>query len=172
MPPPDRWRTPAGAPQGVACRSSTRRDPPTLLRLTDDARLPRWQRVSIGMDHQIRRGLRVSGDAYYEHGGSDFRSTDLNAGSMACGRIRPSAACYWSSRSARLPHRSQSRSELLAAPGILQQPALQLLTHQERCRRCPHAAAVGPLRHGVGGRAGNVPRRLSWNIVCRSPDGV
>jgi hypothetical protein len=58
---------------------TTRRDPPTRLTLANDAELPRWQRASIGLDHQIRQGLRVNLDTYYEHTGNDFRSLDLNA---------------------------------------------------------------------------------------------
>lgn len=58
---------------------STRRDPPTRLTLADSAELPRWQRTSIGLDHQIRQGMRVNVDAFYEHTDNDFRSIDLNA---------------------------------------------------------------------------------------------
>ena len=54
---------------------STRRDPPTFLTLADSAVLPRWQRTSAGLDHLIRPGLRVNGDAFYEHTSNDFRST-------------------------------------------------------------------------------------------------
>ena len=41
--------------------------------------LPRWQRTSIGIDHQIRQGWRVDFDTFYQHTGNDFRSLDLNA---------------------------------------------------------------------------------------------
>ena len=58
---------------------STRRDPPTFLTLADTAVLPRWQRTSAGVDHQLRPGLRVNADAFYEHTSNDFRSTDFNA---------------------------------------------------------------------------------------------
>jgi hypothetical protein len=57
----------------------TRRDPPTRLALADDAHLPRWQRTSIGIDHQIRPGMRINFDTYYESTSSEFRSLDLNA---------------------------------------------------------------------------------------------
>ena len=64
-----------------ACRRylETRRDPPTQLSLADDAELPRWQRASIGIDHQIRQGMRLNFDTFYESTGNDFRSLDLNA---------------------------------------------------------------------------------------------
>ena len=58
---------------------TTRRDPPTQLTLADDAELPRWQRMSIGIDHQIRQGMRLNFDTYYETTANDFRSLDLNA---------------------------------------------------------------------------------------------
>lgn len=57
----------------------TQRDPPTRLTLADHANLPRWQRTSIGVDHQLRPGLRINLDAFYEHTGDDFRALDLNA---------------------------------------------------------------------------------------------
>ncbi len=43
------------------------------------AELPRWQRTSVGFDHQIRQGLRFNLDSFYEHTSNDFRSLDLNA---------------------------------------------------------------------------------------------
>jgi hypothetical protein len=58
---------------------TTRRDPPTRLTLADDAELPRWQRMSVGIDHQIRQGMRLNFDTYYETTTNDFRSLDLNA---------------------------------------------------------------------------------------------
>jgi hypothetical protein len=58
---------------------STRRDPPTRLTLADGADLPRWERTSVGLDHQLRPGLRVNVDAFYEHTSRDFRAIDLNA---------------------------------------------------------------------------------------------
>jgi hypothetical protein len=58
---------------------TTRRDPPTRLTLSDGASLPRWQRASIGIDHQIRQGLRINLDTFYEATSNDFRSLDLNA---------------------------------------------------------------------------------------------
>jgi hypothetical protein len=61
---------------------STRRDPPTRLTLADGAELPRWQRSSLGFDHQIRQGfpgMRFNVDGFYEHTGNDFRALDLNA---------------------------------------------------------------------------------------------
>jgi hypothetical protein len=58
---------------------TTRRDPPTRLTLADSAELPRWQRTSVGINHQIRQGMRLNVDAYYEHTDTDFRSIDLNA---------------------------------------------------------------------------------------------
>lgn len=57
----------------------TRRDPPTRLSLADDAELPRWQRASVGIDHQLRPGMRLNFDTYYESTGNDFRALDLNA---------------------------------------------------------------------------------------------
>jgi hypothetical protein len=67
---------------------TTRRDPPTRLTLADAAALPRWQRLSVGIDHQIRQGMRFNIDTFYEHTGNDFRSLDLNA---PVGGIRPDA---------------------------------------------------------------------------------
>jgi hypothetical protein len=58
---------------------STRRDPPTRLNLADSAQLPRWQRFSSVINHQIRQGLRANFDAFYESSNSEFRSLDLNA---------------------------------------------------------------------------------------------
>jgi hypothetical protein len=58
---------------------STRREPPTRLSLADDAELPRWQRVSVGIDHQLRPGMRVNFDTFFENTTNDFRSIDLNA---------------------------------------------------------------------------------------------
>jgi hypothetical protein len=58
---------------------TTRRDPPTRMTLADDAELPRWQRMSIGIDHQIRQGMRLNFDTYYETTSNDFRALDLNA---------------------------------------------------------------------------------------------
>jgi hypothetical protein len=58
---------------------TTRRDPPTRLTLGDGADLPRWHRTSIGLDHQLRPGLRVNADAFYEHTDRDFRAFDVNA---------------------------------------------------------------------------------------------
>lgn len=59
--------------------TSTRRDPPTQLVLAESAHLPRWQRTSVGIDHQIRQGWRVGVDTFYQHTGNEFRSVDLNA---------------------------------------------------------------------------------------------
>jgi hypothetical protein len=58
---------------------STRRDPPTRLMLADTSQLPRWQRFSAGINHQLRQGVRVNFDAFYESTNGDFRSRDLNA---------------------------------------------------------------------------------------------
>jgi hypothetical protein len=58
---------------------STRRDPPTRLTLADSAQLPRWQRTSAGINHQLRQGMRMNFDAFYEATSSEFRSIDLNA---------------------------------------------------------------------------------------------
>jgi hypothetical protein len=58
---------------------TTRREPPTRLTLSDSAELPRWHRTSIGIAHQIRPGLRVNVDGFYERTSNDFRSLDLNA---------------------------------------------------------------------------------------------
>jgi hypothetical protein len=57
----------------------TRRDPPTRLDLAAGAQIPRWQRVSVGLNHQIRQGLRMNFDTFYESTNSEFRSLDLNA---------------------------------------------------------------------------------------------
>jgi hypothetical protein len=65
---------------------NTRRDPPTRLELAGTAHLPRWQRLSAGINHQLRQGLRVNFDTFYETTGSDFRSLDLNAPVMG---VRP-----------------------------------------------------------------------------------
>jgi hypothetical protein len=58
---------------------TTRRDPPTRLTLADTAELPRWQRSSVGIDHQIRPGMRLNFDTFYETTSNDFRALDLNA---------------------------------------------------------------------------------------------
>ena len=58
---------------------STRRDPPTRLTLADSAQLPRWQRASAGINHQLRQGIRLNFDAFYESSDNEFRSLDLNA---------------------------------------------------------------------------------------------
>ena len=58
---------------------TTRREPPTRLTLSESAELPRWHRTSIGVEHQIRPGLRVNVDGFYERTSNDFRSLDLNA---------------------------------------------------------------------------------------------
>jgi hypothetical protein len=58
---------------------STRRDPPTRLNLANRAELPRWQRVSVGINHQVREGMRLNVDTFYESTSSAFRSLDLNA---------------------------------------------------------------------------------------------
>jgi hypothetical protein len=58
---------------------TTRREPPTQVSLADNVALPRWQRFSAGINHQIRQGLRVNFDAFFESTGADFRSVDLNA---------------------------------------------------------------------------------------------
>jgi hypothetical protein len=58
---------------------STRRDPPTRLDLATGADLPRWQRVSVGLNHQLRQGMRMNFDTFYESTGNEFRSLDLNA---------------------------------------------------------------------------------------------
>jgi hypothetical protein len=57
----------------------TRRDPPTRLDLAEGANIPRWQRVSVGLNHQLRQGMRMNFDTFYESTSSDFRSLDLNA---------------------------------------------------------------------------------------------
>lgn len=62
--------------QGVA---STRRDPPTRLLLAGNAELPRFQRLSLGIDHQIRQGWRVGFDTYYQRANNEFRALDINA---------------------------------------------------------------------------------------------
>jgi hypothetical protein len=67
---------------------STRRDPPTRLTLAESAGLPRWQRASIGVDHQLRQGLRLNVDTFYENTTNDFRALDLNA---PVNGIRPDA---------------------------------------------------------------------------------
>ncbi|HUE87747.1 MAG TPA: TonB-dependent receptor [Vicinamibacterales bacterium] len=58
---------------------TTRRDPPTRLDLARGAQLPRWQRVSVGLNHQLREGMRINFDTFYESTGNGFRSLDLNA---------------------------------------------------------------------------------------------
>ena len=58
---------------------STRREPPTRIALAPTAHLPRWQRASAGINHQLRQGLRVNFDAFFESTNSEFRSFDLNA---------------------------------------------------------------------------------------------
>ena len=58
---------------------STRREPPTRLDLAGSADLPRWQRTSVGINHQIRQGMRMNFDSFYESTTSEFRSLDLNA---------------------------------------------------------------------------------------------
>ena len=58
---------------------TTRRDPPTQLALAPTARLPRWQRASVGVNHEIRQGLRLNADTFYERTSDDFRALDLNA---------------------------------------------------------------------------------------------
>lgn len=62
--------------QGIA---TSRQDPPTWLRLADTAELPRFQRTSVGIDHQIRQGWRVGFDTFYQNTTNDFRSLDINA---------------------------------------------------------------------------------------------
>lgn len=57
----------------------TRREPPTRLDLAGSADLPRWQRTSVGLNHQIRQGMRMNFDTFYESTNSEFRSLDLNA---------------------------------------------------------------------------------------------
>jgi hypothetical protein len=57
----------------------TRRDPPTRLDLASGAQLPRWQRVSVGFNHQLRQGMRMNFDTFYETTNNEFRSLDLNA---------------------------------------------------------------------------------------------
>ena len=79
-------RDPAFPDPFAAGIATTRRDPPTQLVLADDAGLPRWQRTSIGIDHQIRQGLRVNVDGFFEATNNDFRSLDLNA---PVGGVRP-----------------------------------------------------------------------------------
>ncbi len=58
---------------------TTRRDPPTELALAPTAQLPRWQRASVGVNHEIRQGLRLNADTFYERTSDDFRALDLNA---------------------------------------------------------------------------------------------
>jgi len=65
-------------PYGQGTQTS-QREPPTRLELARSAELPRWQRTSIGFDHQIRQGLRFNLDGFYEATSNDFRSLDLNA---------------------------------------------------------------------------------------------
>jgi hypothetical protein len=65
-------------PYGQGTQTS-QREPPTRLELADSAELPRWQRTSVGFDHQIRQGLRLNVDGFYEATTNDFRSLDLNA---------------------------------------------------------------------------------------------
>jgi hypothetical protein len=65
---------------------STRQEPPTRLTLSDDAELPRWQRASIGIDHQLRQGWRLNFDTFYENTTNDFRAIDTNA---PVDRVRP-----------------------------------------------------------------------------------
>ena len=57
----------------------TRRDPPTRLDLAAGAELPRWQRISVGLNHQLREGMRLNVDTFHESTDSDLRSLDLNA---------------------------------------------------------------------------------------------
>ena len=81
-------------------RSTTRRDPPTRLALADIAELPRWQRASIGIDHQIRQGMRLNLDTFYEHTEQRLPlARSQRAGQRRSSRCRPSAACCSSSRS-------------------------------------------------------------------------
>lgn len=58
---------------------TTRRDPPTRMDLASSAELPRWQRISAGVNHQLREGLRLDFDTFWESSGNEFRSLDLNA---------------------------------------------------------------------------------------------
>jgi hypothetical protein len=62
--------------QGLA---TTQQEPPTLLVLADSASLPRFVRTSLGIDHELRRGVRVGIDSFYQHSSNEFRSIDLNA---------------------------------------------------------------------------------------------
>lgn len=65
---------------------TTRQDPPTWLRLADDAELPRFQRTSVGVDHQIRQGWRLGFDTFYQDSTNEFRAHDINA---PVGGVRP-----------------------------------------------------------------------------------
>jgi hypothetical protein len=57
----------------------TRRDAPTRLTLADTAQLPRWQRTSVGVDHQVRQGIRINFDTFFENTNNEFRAIDVNA---------------------------------------------------------------------------------------------
>jgi hypothetical protein len=62
--------------QGLA---TTRQDPPTRLTLADSAELPRFDRASVGIEHQLRQGWRLGFDTFYQHASNEFRALDLNA---------------------------------------------------------------------------------------------
>ncbi len=79
-------RNPSYPDPFIGGSQTTRRDPPTRLTLADGAQLPRWQRGSIGIDHQIRQGLRFNVDTFYENTTGDFRAIDRNA---PVGGVRP-----------------------------------------------------------------------------------
>lgn len=71
--------------QGTA---TTRQDPATRLILADTAELPRFQRTSVGINHQLRQGWRVGFDTFYQHANNEFRALDINA---PINGVRPNA---------------------------------------------------------------------------------
>lgn len=66
-----------------------RRDPPTRVHLAPGASLPRWQRLSLGIDHRLNDVFRVQGDVYHQRTDAEFRAVDLNA---PVDGLRPDAA--------------------------------------------------------------------------------
>ena len=156
---------------GGTCR--TRRDPPT--------RLTRWpmpschagSASSVGIDHQIRQGLRVNFDTFYETHGQRLplaRSERAGRWRASGSVIRPRAA-----RAVDRPRRArrlQRRSQLLAASGHVQQHPLRLLAQHERRGRCADAAADGDVRSRVGAARAKCATGSTGTSACRSSAGA
>ena len=128
------------------------------------------------MDHQIRQGLRVNADTFYEHTGNDFRSTrPQRAGDRRAAGCRPSAACC-SSQSIGRSTRGGVNVDVVFSPRPGDSSATSATATRARAMTRDDALTPPPpgtFETRVGRRRAAMCRTASpGTLACRSPGGA